>query len=277
MTTLHLYLDDSGTRQPDKAQQQRRDGMDYFALGGIIVRQEDIGALLQAHESFVTGWGVEAPLHSTKIRGRRDAFTWLGKDAQQEADFLGELQDLMLSLPILGIACVIDRPGYVARYADQYEKPWLLCKTAFAILVERAAKYAARYNCKLEIYFEEAGKNEDRAIMEYAKALRSEGMPFEGDEASKYESLSAEEFTFHIMGEPNRVTKKVPMIQIADLMLYPLAKGGYDPTYAPYVSLMNAKRVIDAELEEKERPSRGVKYSCFDGGKGKAGDTADKK
>lgn len=102
-------------------------------------------------------------------------------------------------------------------------------------------------------------------------------MPFEGDAASKYEDLSAEEFTFHIMGEPNRVTKKVPMIQIADLMLYPLAKGGYDATYAPYVSLMNSKRVIDAELEEKERPSRGVKYSCFDGGKKKPGEAVDQK
>ena len=54
------------------------------------------------------------------------------------------------------------------------------------------------------------------------------------------------------------------MLQIADLYLYPIAKGGYDPTYRPYVELMEAGRLIDAKFNEADRPLLGIKYSCFD-------------
>lgn len=65
------------------------------------------------------------------------------------------------------------------------------------------------------------------------------------------------------MGEPKRRTKKTPMLQVADLMLYPMAKGGYDPTYRPYVDLMAAGKLIDALLPVEDRPTLGIKYSCF--------------
>src|SRR5260370_17609008 len=151
MTRMHLYFDDSGVRQPDRTPQSRLDGMDYFALGGILIHEDKIGALIGAHRALTMKWHVTAPLHSTKIRGHRDAFAWLGKDASKASDFLGDLEAMILGLPIISIACVIDRPGYVARYAERYKQPWLLCKTAFAILVERAAKYALRCGAQLEI------------------------------------------------------------------------------------------------------------------------------
>ncbi|RVC41029.1 DUF3800 domain-containing protein, partial [Mesorhizobium sp. M4A.F.Ca.ET.090.04.2.1] len=35
---MHLYLDDSGSREPDREpREKRRDEMDYFALGGILI------------------------------------------------------------------------------------------------------------------------------------------------------------------------------------------------------------------------------------------------
>jgi hypothetical protein len=54
------------------------------------------------------------------------------------------------------------------------------------------------------------------------------------------------------------------MVQIADLMLFPMVKGGYDPTYRPYAKMMKGKRIIDAILSAGDRPGLGVKYSCFD-------------
>lgn len=54
------------------------------------------------------------------------------------------------------------------------------------------------------------------------------------------------------------------MMQIADLVLYPMAKGGYDPSYRPYAALMENKRLIDALLAPEERASMGIKYRCFD-------------
>lgn len=50
---------------------------------------------------------------------------------------------LMRDAPVIGLACVIDWPGYNKRYAEKYaENRWMLCKTAFSVVVERAAKFA---------------------------------------------------------------------------------------------------------------------------------------
>jgi hypothetical protein len=244
--------------------------MDYFALGGILIQEKEIGALIAAHRAFTAKWNVTAPLHSTRIRGRRGAFAWLGKNGSQEKEFLRDLETMILALPMIGIACVIDRPGYVARYAERYGKPWMLCKTAFAILVERAAKHASRCGTRLEIYFEQSGEQEDRDIQSYALALEKEGMPFDAASSGAYNGLRPVDFKAIIIGQPKRITKKVPMMQVADLVLYPMAKGGYDPDYRPYTKLMAAARIIDAQLKPEECPNLGVKYSCFDQKKMKA-------
>jgi len=39
--TFYFYMDDSGTRSLNKNNFIRKDKMDYFALGGILVKEED--------------------------------------------------------------------------------------------------------------------------------------------------------------------------------------------------------------------------------------------
>jgi hypothetical protein len=73
-----------------------------------------------------------------------------------------------------------------------------------------------------------------------------------------------EDYQRIVLGEPRRKTKKVPMIQLADLVLYPMAKGGYDPAYPPYQMLMQHDKLIDCFFAEDAAPHRGIKYSCFD-------------
>ncbi len=205
---VHLYIDDSGSRRPDRTERSaRKDGMHYFALGGILINEEDIAGLLEVHRRFLAKWKIDGPLHSTRIRGRRGEFSWLGTDP---------------------------------------------------------AKYARRCGARLKLYFEQAGKKEDRAILAYARSLESEGMPFDADSSGVYSRLNPSDFRELIISQPNRITKKVPMAQIADLVLYPMAKGGYDPNYRPYRRLIEASRLMDALLEPEEHPTLGVKYSCFD-------------
>ena len=159
----------------------------------------------------------------------------------------------------------MDRPGHVARYSGRYGgEPWLMCKTAYAILIERAAKYAQRFNAELEIFFEQSGKAEDRDLKAYTKLLKREGMPFDPGTSKAYRALTADDFKRVILGEARERTKKTPMIQVADLYLYPMVKGGYDPTYGPYQKLLDASRLVDAVLSGDERPILGIKYSCFD-------------
>ena len=132
------------------------------------------------------------------------------------------------------------------------------------ILIERVAKYAIRHGRKLRIYYEQSGKREDRRILSYMRDLRLSGMPFDRDRSASYNQLSASDFQGTVIGDPRRGSKSSTLLQIADLYLYPMAKGGYKSSYPPYVDLMNARRLIDAHLLSGEQFSSGIKYSCFD-------------
>ena len=263
----HLYFDDSGSRDPDEAFMhagEREDRMDYFALGGVLIRDEDIDQVFAAHKAFCTEHNITYPLHSWAIRGGRGKFAWL-KTPEKAGIFLAALEEFLLSLPIISLACVVNRPGYVARYRDRYkERLWFMCKTAFSILAERAAKFADAEDRKLEIYFEAAGQKEDEAIVSYLRALKKDGAPFSSGTSAGYAPLKPEDYRRIILGEPRQRTKKTPMIQVADLVLYPMAKGGYDPKYRPYVKLAEAGKLIDYHLREGDIPFLGIKYSCFD-------------
>ncbi|MGP4686728.1 DUF3800 domain-containing protein [Agrobacterium pusense] len=260
----HLFLDDTGSRDPDHdLAEQRRDRMDCFGLGGILIKEEDIEEVKQRHKAFCEAHSITYPLHSHKIRGGRGDFGWL-KKPENARIFFPELDKFILDLPVIGIAAIVDRPGYVERYRELYsERLWLMCKTSYSILIERAAKFAESQGRALRVFFEESGKHEDRDIIHYAKLLKTEGMPFSTATSSGYASLSSEDFRRVVRGEPKRRTKATVMLQIADLMLYPMAKGGYEPTYKPYVDLIAAGKLIDALLPAPERSGLGIKYSCF--------------
>jgi hypothetical protein len=265
MGDLHLYIDESGSRMPNYIGHiQRRDGMDYFALGGIMIDEGEIESVLDAHSQITDTWKLAGPLHSTKIRGRRKHFSWLALDAARETAFLSHLENTILALPVIGNACVVDRAGYLARYSRLYAPPWTLCKTAYAILIERSAKFARSQGKRLKVFYEEAGEKEDRDLVEYTKLLKTEGMPFNRNTAKAYGSLEPRDFQDILTGEPQRITKQVPMVQFSDLILYPIAKAGYDETYVPYANLVRSKRLIDCHLDAASQLTVGIKYSCFD-------------
>ncbi len=261
-----LYIDDSGSRHPDhRPDTTRNDNLDAFALGGVLIDVDDTRQALDLHDAFVKNWGIDAPLHSTKIRGKRRQFSWLGKDAVRAAKFYEELTKMLTSQPVLGFACVIDRPGYNNRYARKYGNDrWLMCKTAYSILLERAAKFARSNNGTIEVFFEESGRSEDQNLQAYHRHLMSNGMPFDAANSSQYSSLSNDDFKMIVLGDAQRLTKKSPFIQLADLYLYPMVKSGYDHHYPPYRDLMNANRIIDAVIDSAAISTGGIKYSCFD-------------
>lgn len=262
---VHLFFDDTGSRHPDHGPRQvRRDGMDCFGFGGILVHKEHIGTVWDAHRKFCDDWNIGYPLHSHEIRGGRGNFRWL-KNPEQAVEFLPALSQFLMELPVLGIGAIVHRPGYVARYREKFSgSPWKMDKTAFMILIERSAKYARSQGRRLRVFFEESGKSEDRDILAFMKELKRDGLPFDGSNSEAYRGLSAEEFRELVLGEPKRRSKNTPMLQIADLYLYPIAKGGYDPEYRSYKEMMSAGRLIDATLAPQDRAMLGIKYSCFD-------------
>lgn len=262
--TYHLYLDDSGARHLDYVPKQAGE-QDWFALGGILIAEEAEDDFREAHRKFCESWDITDPLHSVRIRHRSKQFSWLGQLEEKERErFYAELTQLIVSAPVMGIACVIDRPGYDARYRAKYGKRrWALCKTAFSIVSERAAKYAASQGKRLKVFVEKADRQSDAKIRSHYAELRGEGMPFNSDTSAKYGPL-APEVLRHTLWDLKFKTKSSPLVQLADLYLYPLCRAGYEQSYRPYQVLRDEGKIIDSVLPIEAIAQSGVKYSCFD-------------
>lgn len=264
--TYHLYLDDSGTRFPTRKSVPRRDGLDYFALGGWLIASDGIDAARCAHAALARRYRLSAPLHSNSIRVRKGDFSWLKHEPERASAFLADLERTLCELPGYVVGCVIHRPGYNARYTPQYgENRWDLCKSAYGIVVERAAKLAARLDRRLMVYLEETGRQEDKAIQVYHSTLLAQGMYFNAKNSEKYEPLSVDVFIRTLFPKPYFVKKFHPMAQFSDLVLYPIAKGRYEPAYRTYRALWDAHRIIDTTLSPSDTHHLGIKYYCFDG------------
>lgn len=265
---MHLYLDDSGTRHPDKMPGRvPAHGYDWFSLGGVLIKQEDEAAARQMHNDFMKEWNLNPEdvfLHSSDIRGKTGDFTWLGKLSRVEhTRFLNGLYQVMSEPPFLGFACVIDRPGYNHRYLEKYGRQrWALCKTAFAVVVERAAKYARDRGYKLKVFVERGDKKVDAWIKDYYKNLRENGMPFSAEGMEKYSPLTPDQLR-DTLYEFRTKNKSSPIMQIADLYLWPMSIGGYHRSNITYQRLLNDGKLIDAHLADEEVPHLGVKYSCW--------------
>lgn len=261
VAAYNLYMDDSGTRHPDR-QLNQTGKPDWFALGGLLVRNEDEPSCREVLAQFCDGWSIAAPLHSEEIRHRSKNFRWLERDEAQRHRFLSELEAMMMSLPVLGVACVIDRRGYHARYHHMYgSQKWSLCKSAFAICVERACKFAKNEGRRLNVFVERSDQKTDNQIRAYFDSLKETGHPFAQPTSAKYQPLTQSEIT-ETLYDFKLKHKKSPMMQIADLFLYPMCQGGYNSDYYPYKTLKRASKLIDCKVADPS--AQGVKYYCFD-------------
>lgn len=266
MPDLHFYLDDSGTRNPDRNAgcDFDPDRPDWFALGGILLKEEDEELARELYSAFCEEWGINYPLHSSDIRFRKGNFEWLKHVSTGEFErFHESISQMLISMPVHGIACVIDRPGYNHRYLERYGRDrWSLCKTAFSVVVERAAKAAITDDRRLRIYPERADKQADRWLKGYFEGLRTEGMPFASATSDKYAPLT-QSVLQHTLREFRPKFKSSPLVQIADLYLYPMCRAGYGQ-YLPYSILMENGKLIDCSLPPDSQASLGIKYSCFE-------------
>jgi hypothetical protein len=261
----HFYIDDSGSRDPDRKPSGATDP-DWFALGGLIIDKHRVEEAKEAIAAFRSGWPElkEAPLHSYEIRNKQHQFRWLASaSAARQERFMSELSALIVGLPIHVLACVVDRPGYNSRYLEPYgPRRWLLCRTAFNIAVERAAKVAIHRGSRLRVYVEQSDKNAEGRLKGYFDGMRADGLPFNASTSGKYQPLTKEQL-HHTLLEFRVKTKESALMQFADLVLWPICKGGYDRSHRAYRALLDAGKLVDVQCTE-ENGLLGVKYSCFD-------------
>lgn len=257
-----LYLDESGSPKPDS-----NDSARFFAMGGVLIERSNEHTIKTLVVDFKSRWKIadEIPLHGSEIRSRKKRFAWLGRLSDEEqALFMEDLTDTIIHCPMLVHACIVSRDGYLKRYLNKYgENTWEMMKSAFSIAVERAAKYAALKNGKLMIYIESAGKKEDTLLKQYFNELRSQGHPFDSAKASRYSPLSTGEL-FRLLRGIDSKKKSNPVMQLADLCLYPVIQGKEQPDNKAFLALKNAKLLVDCYLEPNQVSELGIKYYCFD-------------
>lgn len=260
-----FYVDDSGSRHPDHKPTTEPGRPDWFALGGVLVSESDIPSAEQRVADLRLKWPQmsDAPLHSVEIRNRSGKFRWLEFLPREVRElFYNDINDMMRELPITVLACVIDRPGYNARYKDRYGKErWMLCKTAFSIAVERAAKWAIHHDARLKIFIERSDSKTERRLAGYYKSLKTDGPPFESGTSAPHSPLDGAALA-ETLYDFKVKTKQSVIMQIADLALWPVCMGGYR-NVLPFEFLRDARKLLDCHCEAGNS-LKGIKYSCFD-------------
>lgn len=257
-----LYLDESGSPKPNP-----RDPANYFAVGGILLKRQDEIIIQQQIRDFKQRWDIpdETPLHGNEIRSHKNRFSWLGRKSDEvQARFFQDLTDTLMQLPMVVHACVVSRQGYLDRYLNLYgEDTWEMMKSSFSILLERVAKYIVQENGKVMVYFEKAGKKEDRLLTSYFNALRDSGSPFSAENSAKYNPLPASQFHQVLSGIDGK-SKSNAILQVADLCLYPVARSKDQPDNLAFRALNQNQKLIDTLLAPADVEQVGVKYYCFD-------------
>ncbi len=263
MRPLTLYLDESGSRHPDKKSDVSRLGRDWFGLGGVLIRGEDSDLVRKSVEDFTINWRLKSPLHYTDMQSENKGFAWVGRlDQKTKERFWSEWRDALCAMPVVGMGCVVDRPGYVARgYLQQHKNRWLLCRSAFDITVERAVKIASAEGRKLHVVFEQdAGIN--KIVSGYFDNLKESGLAFDPSTSSRYIPLKQEDFS-NTLGRVQHKPKAHPLLQVADSYIYAMCRKAYDRKFWLHRSLEEAGRLSDAYQVPDGTGKVGVKYYCF--------------
>lgn len=257
-----LFIDESGSPKPNT-----KDPAPYFALGGVLVRRNEEELIRNSIINFKKRWDIklQVPLHGNEICAKKRRFAWLGKlSAGEQEKFMLDLSSTITSLPITVHACVVSRQGYLNRYIEKYgDDTWEMMKSSFSILVERVVKHTSQQNESIMIYYEKAGKKEDKLIESYFEEIRTKGHPFNQQNASKYSPLSSSSISKYLRGIEGD-SKSNEILQVADLCLYPVSRAKEGRANKAYEALKINKILIDCQLKPEEISSLGIKYYCFD-------------
>ncbi len=264
---FHLYIDETGSRHPDKPGTVAKHGNDWFAIGGILIKDEDLQSARNQLDAFKQQWPqIRAPLHFTDMRAKKKNFAWLGKLTDGELHrFWSGYREFLASLPVAGTACVIDRPGYIARgYGNREgDAKWLLCRSAFDILLERSAKLAKLNQRRLRIYFEMADPTTNQRLKSYYINLKHNGLAFDQKNSAKYSPMTTAEFNHALLSIEGK-DKSNSIMQIADSYVYAISRGCYETHYDVYKQIADNGRLITSQVPADMTEILGVKAYCFD-------------
>ncbi len=258
MSEFGLYIDETGSGAPGV-----RDEFPYFGLGGILVELANTTTIRQSVRQFKKTWGIEesVALHGRQIRAMKGDFRWLNNLTLAEViEFKKAITELIVTSPVVAHGCIVHKENYYARYYEKHkENLWHMRTSAAAILIERVVKYIKELGgSRLTVYFEVSGEVEDRIFKNTYKQLRKTGHPF-SEIANKYSPLPNQDFS--ILDEfPIATDKDNELIQIADLVLFPIATAKKGTRNSTYEEIVAKSKIVDTLTSDL---TAWVKYYCF--------------
>lgn len=208
------------------------------------------------------------PLHLTDMHSRRKGFAWLDAlSARERGDFWADYHAMIAGLPVVGHACVVHRAGYRDRGYGSREgdAKWNLCRTAFNIVVERAAKIAHADGRRLRVKYEGSDPRADQALRNYWALLKAgNGLGFNAANAARYNPFPPETLAATLV-DLERKDKRSKLMQLADTFALALSRGRYQPEFSTFAALKASGRLADDHVGVAQSATLGIKYSCFDG------------
>lgn len=261
MKQFALYLDESGSQKPSP-----HDQATFFAMGGVIIERGTEEIIQSLLNGFKKRWeiDIDTPLHSTEMRSRKKKFYFLKhfSDEQLNAFFI-DLHNVIASCPVVIHACIVSRQGYINRFQQTYGlNTWEMMRSSFYILIERSAKYVQKQEGKLMVFYEEAGRVEDKKLKSYFNEIRSNGLPFNQSTSQKYNPCTTEVLSKILSGIEGK-KKANPVMQIADYCLHPIADVKLHPTNRAYHAFKASNLIVDCIINPEEIGEIGVKYYCY--------------
>ena len=215
---LTLYIDESGDHNLQKI------NPDYpcFVLGGVLVDEDyhdnvitpEMNSLKKA---FFNTSNVN--LHLYDVKRQRGTFGRLSVESTRKR-FWAEWRKLMRRWDYTVIACVIDKPAHVAKYASDADDPY---DYALKVLVERLTMHLNDCDDTGRIVAEARRRDLDSRLSRVYKRFENHGTRAGTDQSVAY--VQPNEIQARVSGiELRTKVDNVAGLQLADFLMNPIGR-----------------------------------------------------
>jgi hypothetical protein len=234
---FHLYIDETGSRHPDKEASTAKHGFDWFGLGGLLITQEDEATAKSKLATFVARWPqIRSPLHFTDIRAQKKGFAWLGNLKLEDhnrfwsdsARFSHQFRGRGLLASSIAQAT---SNGGTAKGEGTPNGSFAEAHSIFWSTELPNTQNPRGGGCVSTM--KERTLLPTRRVHEYYETIKFSGLAFDESTSSKYRPLKQVEFQNVLLAIEGK-DKGNKMMQVADSYLYAIARGSYDVKFDVY-------------------------------------------
>ena len=224
-----LFIDESGDHGLKKVDPQ----FPVFTLCGIFIKEQDYDKIKSGLNEIKDFFWKDKKviLHSRDIRKCEKEFVILF-DLEVKKQFYEKLDKLLESSDYSAFLSTIKKDEYINKFGKITDSVY---EISVSSIIDETIRDISSFNenYSLKLIFERRGKSEDKSLLNYIIALKSNGTQnYTGEDLSK----------LNLDVDFKDKKENVNGLQIADLIAYPAARYAIDKERAnPAYDLISAK------------------------------------